>query len=149
LTTNRPCPLTLVHLRAWTDGPESGTGYADPALIKVVVRDFPDLTVVLTHGGRGWWYDAGAFITLMRPNVWIEISGLPPQRPPYYYKNHDFEKLVRTMIFGTDWPEVPGIEANAVSLMKLGLKRDRRADPAWQRPAGLPTGQGKGNRKRT
>ena len=128
--------------------PGSTNRYADPVLIEDVVRDFPDLTVVLAHGGRGWWYDA-AFITLMRPNVWIEVSGLPPQRLPHYYKNHDFEKLARKMIFGTDWPGVPGIEANALSLIDLGLKRDGRADPARQRRAGLPTGHGKGNRKRS
>ena len=104
--------------------PGSTNRYADPALIEDVVRDFPDLTVVLAHGGRGWWYDAAAFITLMRPNVWIEVSGLPPQRLPHYYKNHDFEKLARKMIFGTDWPGVPGIKANALSLIDLGLKRE-------------------------
>ncbi len=45
-------------------------------------RDFPDLTVVLAHGGRGWWYDQAAFLALMRPNVWLEVSGLPPHRLP-------------------------------------------------------------------
>ena len=104
--------------------PGSTNRYADPVLIEDVVRDFPDLTVVLAHGGRGWWYDAAAFITLMRPNVWTEVSGLPPQRLPHYYKNHDFEKLARKMIFGTDWPGVPGIEANALSLIDLGLERE-------------------------
>jgi predicted TIM-barrel fold metal-dependent hydrolase len=28
------------------------------------------------------------------------------------------------MIFGTDWPGVPGIKANAVSLIDLDLKRE-------------------------
>ena len=104
--------------------PGSTNRYADPVLIEDVVRDFPDLTVVLAHGGRGWWYDAAAFITLMRPNVWIEVSGLPPKKLPDYYKNFDFERLARKMIFGTDWPGVPGIEANALSLIDLGLKRE-------------------------
>ena len=104
--------------------PGSTNRYADPALIEDVARDFPGLTVVLAHGGRGWWYDAAAFITLMRQNVWIEVSGLPPQKLPDYYKNYDFGKLARNMIFGTDWPGVPGIEANASSLMNLGLERE-------------------------
>jgi predicted TIM-barrel fold metal-dependent hydrolase len=104
--------------------PGSTNRYADPTLIEDVARDFPDLTVVLAHGGRGWWYDAAAFITLMRPNVWIEVSGLPPQKLPDYYKNYDFGKLARNMIFGTDWPGVPGIRTNASSLMNLGLERE-------------------------
>ena len=102
--------------------PGSTNRYADPALIEDVARDFPDLTVVLAHGGRGWWYDAAAFITLMRPNVWIEVSGLPPKKLPVYYKNHDFARLAKKMIFGTDWPGVPGNRANAQAIVDLGLE---------------------------
>ena len=104
--------------------PGSTNRYADPALVEDVARDFPDLTIVLAHGGRGWWYDAAAFITLMRENLWIEISGLPPQKLPDYYKNYDFERLAEKMIFGTDWPGVPGPKANALALFDLGLERE-------------------------
>jgi predicted TIM-barrel fold metal-dependent hydrolase len=104
--------------------PGSTNSYADPALVEDVARDFPDLSIVLAHGGRGWWYEAAAFLTLMRPNVWIEISGLPPQRLPDYYKDAGFERVARKMIFGTDWPGVPGIAANARVLQNLGLDRE-------------------------
>jgi predicted TIM-barrel fold metal-dependent hydrolase len=95
--------------------------FADPLVIEDVARDFPDLQIVLAHGGRGWWYDAAAFLTLMRPNVWIEISGLPPRKLPEYYARYDFARLARKMIFGTDWPGVPGIRNNASALAELGL----------------------------
>jgi predicted TIM-barrel fold metal-dependent hydrolase len=98
--------------------------YANPELIEDVTRDFPDLTIVLAHGGRGWWYDAAAFITLMRPNVYIEVSGLPPRKLPDYYKNFDLERLARKMIFGTDWPGVPGPKANAHAIANLGLTNE-------------------------
>jgi len=101
--------------------PGSTNRYADPALMEDVARDFPGLTIVLAHGGRGWWYDAAAFLTLMRENVWIEISGLPPKKLPEYYRNHGLERLARKMIFGTDWPGVPGPRANAEALFGLGL----------------------------
>lgn len=104
--------------------PGATNRYADPALVEDVARDFPDLTIVLAHGGRGWWYDAAAFITLMRENVWIEISGLPPNRLPDYYSNYNFERLARKMIFGTDWPGVPGPRTNARAVADLGLERD-------------------------
>jgi uncharacterized protein len=104
--------------------PGATNRYADPALIEDVARDFPGLTVVLAHGGRGWWYDAAAFITLMRDNVWIEISGLPPKKLPEYYAKYDFGRLARKMIFGTDWPGVPGNRANALALFDLGLERE-------------------------
>jgi uncharacterized protein len=104
--------------------PGSTNRYADPALAEDVARDFPDLTIVLAHGGRGWWYDAAAFITLMRPNVWIEVSGLPPHKLPDYYRNFDFERLAQKLIFGTDWPGVPGPRANAQAIVDLGLQRE-------------------------
>ena len=107
--------------------PGATNRYADPALIEDVVRDFPDLTIVLAHGGRGWWYDAAAFITLMRPNVFIEVSGLPPKKLPDYYKNFDLERLARKMLFGTDWPGVPGPQSNARAIADLGLERDTLA----------------------
>jgi uncharacterized protein len=103
--------------------PGATNRYADPALIEDVARDFPDLTIVLAHGGRGWWYDAAAFITLMRPNVHIEISGLPPEKLPDYYKSFNLQRLARKMIFGTDWPGVPGPKANARAVADLGLER--------------------------
>jgi predicted TIM-barrel fold metal-dependent hydrolase len=101
--------------------PGATNRYADPVLVEDVVRDFPDLTVILAHGGRGWWYDAAAFIASMRENVWIEISGLPPKKLPEYYSKYNFEVLARKMIFGTDWPGVPGLKPNVLALFDLGL----------------------------
>jgi uncharacterized protein len=94
---------------------------ADPVLLDDVFRDFPGLTVVLAHGGRGWWYDAAAFLALSRPNVWLEVSGLPPQRLPDYY-GRSLRRLADKMVFGTDWPGVPGVERNARTLEKVLLE---------------------------
>lgn len=99
--------------------PGSTNRYADPALIEDVARDHPDLTLVLAHGGRGWWYDAAAFLALTNPRVWIELSGLPPSRLQTYYARHSWPRLTRRMIFGTDWPGIPGIAANARAVAKL------------------------------
>jgi uncharacterized protein len=95
--------------------------FADPIYSEDVAKDFPELTIVLAHGGRGWWYDAAAFMTLMRENVWIELSGLPPKKLPEYYAHHDLDRLGRKFIFGTDWPGVPGIRANAEAIAELGF----------------------------
>ena len=59
--------------------------YGDPVLLDDVLRDFRALDVVLAHGGRGWWYDAAAFLALANEHVWIELSGLPPSRLQTYY----------------------------------------------------------------
>jgi len=99
----------------------SVNAYGEPSLLDPVFRDFPGLTVVLAHGGRGWWYDQAAFLTLMRANVWLEVSGLPPQRLPDYY-GAALPKLASKMIFGTDWPGVPGVQRNARALQKVLLE---------------------------
>ena len=93
--------------------------FADPVLLDDVLRDFPRLSVVLAHGGRGWWYDAAAFLALTNPNVWIELSGLPPARLQTYYARHNWARLCRRMIFGTDWPGIPGIAVNARAVAAL------------------------------
>jgi predicted TIM-barrel fold metal-dependent hydrolase len=104
--------------------PGATNRYGDPVLIDEVARDFPELTIVLAHAGRGWWYDAAAFLALARPRVWLEVSGLPPKRLPDYFARHDFGRLARRMVFGTDWPGAPGMRANVEAILGLGLDHD-------------------------
>jgi len=99
--------------------PGASNRFADPILLDDVLRDFRDLTVVLAHGGRGWWYDAAAFLAVSNERVWIELSGLPPSRLREYYSRHNWDRLVRRFIFGTDWPGVPGIARNARAVAAL------------------------------
>jgi predicted TIM-barrel fold metal-dependent hydrolase len=101
--------------------------YGDPVLLDDVLRDFRHLEIVLAHGGRGWWYDAAAFLALTNPHVWIELSGLPPSRLQTYYARHSWRRLTRRMIFGTDWPGIPGIAANARAVAHL-LPDDETVD---------------------
>jgi uncharacterized protein len=99
--------------------PGSSNSFADPVLLDDVLRDFRALNVVLAHGGRGWWYDAAAFMALSSERVWIELSGLPPSRLREYYARHNWDRLTRRMIFGTDWPGVPGIARNARAVAQV------------------------------
>jgi predicted TIM-barrel fold metal-dependent hydrolase len=99
--------------------PGSMNRYADPLYLDDVLRDFRELNIVLAHGGRGWWYDAAAFMALANERVWIELSGLPPSRLREYYARHNWARLTRRMIFGTDWPGVPGIARNARAVAAL------------------------------
>ncbi|HKT04008.1 MAG TPA: amidohydrolase family protein [Rugosimonospora sp.] len=99
--------------------PGSSNKFADPILLDDVLRDFRRLDVVLAHGGRGWWYDAAAFLALSNERVWIELSGLPPSRLREYYSRHNWGRLTRRFIFGTDWPGVPGIARNARAVAAL------------------------------
>ena len=101
--------------------PGSDNSMADPGRLSPVLRDFPGLTLVLAHGGRGWWYEAAASLALLHSTVWIELSGLPPAKVPDYYARFNLGRLAGKFIFGTDWPGVPGIARNAQPVAGLGV----------------------------
>ena len=107
--------------------PASSNAFGDPVVLDDVLRDFRSLTLVLAHGGRGWWYDAAAFLALSHERVWIELSGLPPSRLRDYYARQNWNRLTRRMIFGTDWPGIPGIAANARAVAQLMPDEDTAA----------------------
>jgi uncharacterized protein len=102
--------------------PGSRTRYADPQLLLDAIEDHPDVPFILAHGGRGWWYDAAAFLALSRDNVYLDLSGLPPSRLRSYYAN--FTRLAPRCLFGTDWPGVPGTATNVRDLAALDLPPD-------------------------
>ncbi|MHA6799589.1 amidohydrolase family protein [Bounagaea algeriensis] len=101
--------------------PGSRTSNGNPELLMDVIEDFPDVQFVFAHGGRGWWYDAAAFLALARDNVWLDLAGLPPKKLPEYYARFDLERLAQKWVFGTDWPGVPGAAHNARAISTLGL----------------------------
>ena len=101
--------------------PGSLSSYGDPALLVDVVEDFPAVQFVFAHGGRGWWYDTAAFLALAKPNVWLDLAGLPPRKLPEYYARFDLRRLAARWIFGTDWPGVPGASRNVAALRELML----------------------------
>jgi Amidohydrolase len=123
-------PLVDVHLhpvrlptlkRAWHDCPKATGIQPVEDLLPLAARD-PDRIKIIANVNphlRGWWYDAAAFMALSHDRVWIELSGLPPSRLKTYYAKHNWNRLTRRMIFGTDWPGVPGIAANARAVAEL------------------------------
>jgi predicted TIM-barrel fold metal-dependent hydrolase len=100
--------------------PGATARFGDPVLLDDVLRDFPDLVVVLAHGGRGWSYDAAASLALTRDNVWLDIAGLPPHRLPAYYERFGFQRVATKAIFGTDAPSASAAR-NVAAIRDLGL----------------------------
>lgn len=84
--------------------------FVDPYTFDDVISDFPDLTVILCHGGRGFWYNIAEFMVKRFPNVFIDISGLPPKNLLTYYPS--MKKYRHKFLFGSDFPGVPGIRKN-------------------------------------
>jgi uncharacterized protein len=97
--------------------------YCDPLHLDDVAVDFPELSIVMAHGGRGFWYDACAFLALHFPNVFIDVTGLVPARLREHFPR--LEKLAPKLVFGSDWPAMPRSPAeNAAAIAGLGLDVD-------------------------
>ena len=85
--------------------PNTRMKYCDPIHLDDIAVDFPDLTVVMAHGGRGYWYDACAFLAAHRENFYIDVTGLVPSRLLEYFPT--LEKISDSVVFGSDWPAMP------------------------------------------
>lgn len=94
--------------------------YCDPVYLDDIAVDFPDLTIVMAHSGRGFWYDACFFLSRLHENVYMDITGLPPSRLLTYFP--ELEKNADKVIFGSDWPTMPkGIRENITAIQSLSL----------------------------
>ncbi|MCI0341234.1 MAG: amidohydrolase family protein [Planctomycetales bacterium] len=96
--------------------------HADPMPVDDVAVDFPRLTIVLAHAGRPLHVETAVFLARRHPNVWLDISSIPPSRLLHYLPR--LEELAGKTLFGTDWPApgVPSIRENleAVAALPLG-----------------------------
>lgn len=79
---------------------------AQPLLVEDVAIDFPHLTIVLAHGGRPLWMDEAMFLVRRFPNVYLEVSSIPPAKLLAYFP--DLERVADRTLFGSDWPG-PGV----------------------------------------
>ena len=94
--------------------------YCDPIHLDDVAVDFPQLAIVMAHGGRGYWYDACAFMAAHFPNVYIDVTGLVPERLLEFFPA--MEKFADKYVFGTDWPAMPKSAAhNIEAISRLDL----------------------------
>lgn len=96
--------------------------YGDPLFLDDVAVDFPELNLLIVHGGRGFWYDRAAFLTELHSNLYLEVSGLPPKNLLKYFPT--LPKIAHKVIFGSDFPGNPGIKANMESIAELPLSRE-------------------------
>jgi hypothetical protein len=84
--------------------------------IEEVAVDFPGLYLVLAHGGRGFEYSHAFYLAKQYKNIYLEISGLPPQKLLNYYP--ELEKISEKVIFGSDWPGIPKTIKENIDVIK-------------------------------
>ena len=105
--------------------PASRLKYGDPIYIDDVAVDFPDLVAIITHSGRPIWYETAYTLARLRPNVYMEIAGLPPKRLVTYFP--DLERVSDKVLFGSDWPSVPTLKGNIDTIRSLPLSDHAKA----------------------
>lgn len=93
--------------------------YGDPLSLDDVAVDFPRVNLVMGHAGRGFWYDRAYFLAKLHPNVYMEVSGLPPSKLMTYFP--ELDRITEKVIFGSDWPGMPWIRRNMEAIRELPL----------------------------
>jgi predicted TIM-barrel fold metal-dependent hydrolase len=104
--------------------PGARNKYGDPMYVDDVAVDFPRLKILLAHGGRPLWMDTAFFLVRRHPNVYLDISGIPPKSLLTYFPR--LQEIAHKTLFGTDWPGpgVPEVSKNLEEFRALPLSAD-------------------------
>ena len=98
--------------------------HAQPMLCDDVCIDYPNLVVILAHGGRPLWMSEAFFLVRRHKNMYMDISGIPPQKLLEYFPR--IEDISDKVLWGTDWPGpgVPEIRGNIEKFNALPIRDD-------------------------
>lgn len=86
--------------------PGARSKYGNPLELDDVAIDFPDLRIVMAHGGRPLYMAEAFFVLRRHPRVWLDVSGIPPGRLLKYFPR--LAEVADRVLWGTDWPS-PGV----------------------------------------
>jgi predicted TIM-barrel fold metal-dependent hydrolase len=117
-------PVTIHTGTSVFPGARSRLG--DPMPIDDVAIDFPKLTILAAHGGRPIWMDTAFFLVRRHPNVYLELSGIPPGKLLEWFPR--LEEIADKTVWGTDWPS-PGVASmrkNVEQFLSLPLADSTR-----------------------
>jgi uncharacterized protein len=117
--------------------PGARNPHAQPILADDVGVDYPDLMVILAHGGRPLWMNEAFFLVRRHNNMYMDISGIPPQKLMEYFPR--IEDIADKVLWGTDWPGpgVPEIRGNLEKFMALPLSETTRRKILYDNAARL------------
>lgn len=111
--------------------------HAQPMLCDDVSIDYPDLVVILAHGGRPLWMNEAFFLVRRHKNMYMDISGIPPQKLMEYFPR--IEDIAGKVLWGTDWPGpgVPAINGNIEKFLALPIREDAKRKILYDNAARL------------
>src|SRR5712692_11885381 len=87
--------------------PGARNKYGRPMELDDVAVDFPDLQIVMAHGGRPLYMEEAFFILRRHHNVRLDVSGIPPAKLLQYFPR--LAEVADRTLWGTDWPS-PGVK---------------------------------------
>lgn len=93
--------------------PGARNKFGRPMELDDVAVDFPDLVIIMAHGGRPLWMDEAFFILRRHKNVHLDVSGIPPLKLLEYFPR--LVDISDRVLWGTDWPS-PGVKDLKVNL---------------------------------
>ena len=96
--------------------PGARNTHAQPILCDDIGVDYPDLVVILAHGGRPLWTNEAFFLVRRHKNVYMDVSSIPPQKLLEYFPR--IEEIADKTLWGTDWPS-PGVSKMNINVEKL------------------------------
>lgn len=118
--------------------PGARNRFTDPIYVDDVAVDFPDCNILLAHAGRPLWYDTAFFLARRHPNVYLELSGIPPKRLLEVLPR--LADIEHKCVWGTDWPS-PGVKSlrqNVMDFLALsGLTDAAKGRILWETGARL------------
>jgi len=104
--------------------PGARSRLGEPMTVDDVAVDFPDLRIILAHGGRPLWMDQAFFLVRRFPNVFMDVSSIPPKAVLRYFPR--LAEVADKVLYGSDWPS-PGVRSmadNARDFQALPLPAD-------------------------
>ncbi|MCI2430306.1 amidohydrolase family protein [Candidatus Acetothermia bacterium] len=106
--------------------PGARAKYGDPLALDDVALDFPRLKIILAHGGRPFWTEESFFLLRRHPNIYFDISSIPPQNLLKYFPR--LEELTEKTLFGSDWPGpgVKSIRANVDQFLEIAINDESK-----------------------
>jgi uncharacterized protein len=88
--------------------PGARSRVGEPMAVDDVAVDFPNLKIVLAHGGRPLWMDQAFFLVRRFPNVHMDVSSIPPKAILRYFPR--LAEVADKVLYGSDWP-APGVRS--------------------------------------
>lgn len=104
--------------------PKARSKFGNPMFLEDILIDFPDMVVIMAHGGRPFWVREAEFIMakFQHHNLYMDLAGIPPKMIVNYFPR--FHRFAHKSIFGSDYPSpgVPGSRENAEAIAQLPLE---------------------------